>query len=151
MERELNRFQDLPEEVQVFKRRSILLDDVLKDRDRLAKRVEQTRGLDEELLLLKQKSERVPAITESPADWQLSLRQVDELERQLKVANRDVQLAEDELDSTRSKCTMAEIEALNQKTESDTLRSRIVCMEHEMESLKSMCQEQEVLQMEKDR
>ncbi|KAH1024707.1 uncharacterized protein LOC109538520 isoform X1 [Dendroctonus ponderosae] len=134
LERELNRFQDLPEDVELFKRRSVLLDDVLKDRDRLAKRVEQTRGLDEELLLLKQRSERV-----------------DELERQLKLANKDVQLAEDELDSMRSKCTMAEIEALNQKTESDTLRSRIVCMEHEMESLKSLCQEQEVLQIEKER
>jgi len=59
LEKELNAYHDLPEDVEVFKRRSVLLDDVLKDRDRLAKRVEQMRGLDEELLALKQKAERV--------------------------------------------------------------------------------------------
>lgn len=59
LEKEVNAYHDLPEDVEVFKRRSILLDDVLKDRDRLAKRVEQMRGLDEELVALKQKAERV--------------------------------------------------------------------------------------------
>lgn len=59
LERELNSYRDLPEDVEVFKRRSVLLDDVLKDRDRLAKRVEQSRGMDEELMLFKQKAERV--------------------------------------------------------------------------------------------
>lgn len=77
--------------------------------------------------------------------------QVDDLERQLRLATKEVQQAEDELDSMRNKCTMAEIDSLNQKTETETLKSRIVCMEHELESYKSMCKEQELLQIEKER
>lgn len=77
--------------------------------------------------------------------------QVDELERQLRLATKDVQVAEDELDNMRNKCALAEIETMNHKTESDTLRSKIFCMEHEMESLKSMCKEMEILQIEKNR
>ncbi|XP_066255166.1 myosin-2 heavy chain-like [Euwallacea similis] len=132
LERKLNDHHDVPEGTEGFNRRSVLLDDVLEDLR--AGKMEQSPALDEQLVQFKQKADRV-----------------DELERLLRLAAKDVQLAEDELDSTQTKCAMAEIEALNRRTETETLKSKIVCMEHEMESLKSMCKVQEELRREKDR
>ncbi|XP_060518388.1 uncharacterized protein LOC132697113 [Cylas formicarius] len=133
-ERQLMAYNYLPDDVEVFKERSLLLVDVIQDRDRLAKRVEQLRGTEEELLVLRSKASRV-----------------DELERQLRLTTRELQLTEDELDNMRNKCTFAEIEVMNQKCETDTLKSKMVCMEQEVETLRSICKDQEILQLEKER
>ncbi|XP_066143432.1 golgin subfamily A member 4-like isoform X3 [Euwallacea fornicatus] len=129
LERKLNDHHDLPEGTVDFQFKSVLIDDVLEDLH--AGRVAQCPALNEQLLQFKQKANK--------------------LERQLRLATENVQSAEDDLDSMRTKCAMAEIEAWNQRTETETLKSKIVCMEQEMESLKTMCKDQEALQMEKDR
>lgn len=133
LERELYAYNDLPEDIEVFKQRSLLLDEVLQDRDRLSRRVEQLRGIDEEVIALRKKAARV-----------------DDLEEKLKAAMKEKIVAEDELEVMRCKSTTAEIDALNQKTESDTLRSKVVCMEQEVESLKCVCKEKERLKCERD-
>ncbi|KAJ8920783.1 hypothetical protein NQ315_004924, partial [Exocentrus adspersus] len=133
LERELYAYNDLPEDIEVFKQRSLLLDEVLQDRDRLSKRVEQLRGVDEEILALRKKAARV-----------------DELEGKLKYVLREKNAAECDLEVMRCKSTSAEIDALNQKTESDTLRSKLVCVEQEVESLKCVCKEKERLKYERD-
>ncbi|CAH1961199.1 unnamed protein product [Acanthoscelides obtectus] len=133
LEKELSEYTDLPEDIEVFKQRSLLLDEVLQDRDRLARRVEQVRGLEDEVYNLRKKATRV-----------------DEMEENLAMANKQNKLLEDELEHVRCKLSYAEIEALNSKTEGDTLRSKLVCMEHEMETFRSQNKDREMLKQERD-
>ncbi|VEN54836.1 unnamed protein product, partial [Callosobruchus maculatus] len=133
LEKALSQYTDLPEDVEVFKQRSLLLDEVLQDRDRLSRRVEQVRGIEDEVYNLRKKAARV-----------------DELEENLTMANKQNKLLEDELEHARCKCSYAEIDALNSKAEGDTLRSKLVCMEHEMEMLRSQNKDRERLKQERD-
>nr|CAH7763215.1 unnamed protein product [Callosobruchus chinensis] len=123
LEKVLSQYTDLPEDVEVFKQRSLLLDEVLQDRDRLSRRVRN----------LRKKAARV-----------------DELEENLAMSNKQNKMLEDELEHVRCKCSYAEIDALNSKAEGDTLRSKLVCMEHEMETLKSQNKDRENLKQERD-
>ncbi|KAG5880211.1 hypothetical protein JTB14_019002 [Gonioctena quinquepunctata] len=133
LEKQLYAYNDLPEDVEVFKQRSMLLDEVLLDRDRLSKRVEQLRGIDEEVYNLRKKSIRV-----------------EELQESLSNLTKEKKRTEEDLDHMRCRCSVAEIEAFNEKAEGDTLRSRITCLEHEVESLKCMCKDKERLKQERD-
>lgn len=80
----------------------------------------------------------------------LKAARVDELEEKLATIKKDKTIAEEELEHYKCKCSLSDIEALNQKSECDALRSKVVCMEHEMESLKCMCKDKERMKHERD-
>lgn len=133
LEKQLYSYKDIPEDIEVFKQRSMLLEEVLQDRDRLSKRLEDLRGLDEEVYGLRKKAMRC-----------------DELQDQLfKITKERTQIEED-VELFKCRCSYAEIEALNHKAEGDGLRSKLACMEHEVESLKCLCKDQERLKQERD-
>ncbi|CAH1280640.1 unnamed protein product [Diabrotica balteata] len=133
LEKQLYAYSYLPEDVEIFKQRSMLLDDVLEDRDRLSQKVEELRSLDQEVTILKKKACRVT-----------------ELEDNLLKMSKEKALLEEEMNELREKCSAVEIENYNKHAEGDTLRSRLICMEHEMESLKYLCEDKECLILEKN-
>ncbi|XP_072389008.1 uncharacterized protein [Diabrotica undecimpunctata] len=133
LEKQLYAYSYLPEDVEIFKQRSILLDDVLEDRDRLSQKVEELRCLDQEVTILKKKACRVA-----------------ELEDNLLRMSKEKALIEEEMNELRERFSAVEIENYNKQAEGDTLRSRLICMEHEMESLKYLCEDKECLILEKN-
>uniref|UniRef100_A0A6P7FWM8 Uncharacterized protein LOC114333528 n=1 Tax=Diabrotica virgifera virgifera TaxID=50390 RepID=A0A6P7FWM8_DIAVI len=133
LEKQLYAYSYLPEDVEIFKQRSLLLDDVLEDRDRLSQKLEELRGLDQEVTILKKKAGRVA-----------------ELEDNLLKLSKEKALIEEEMNELRERFSAVEIENYNKQAEGDTLRSRLICMEHEMESLKYLCEDKECLILERD-
>ncbi|XP_056633910.1 centromere-associated protein E-like [Diorhabda sublineata] len=133
LEKELCIHTYSPHDVEMFRQRSLLLEEVLKDRDRLSQKVEQLRSLDQEVHSLKKKAARV-----------------DELECCVMKLNRSKSFMEEEIIQLTRKLSDAEEGDFHKKAEVDILRSKVVCMEHEIESLKSMCEDKERLKSERD-
>ncbi|CAH1185900.1 unnamed protein product [Phyllotreta striolata] len=133
LEVELKSYAYILEDVDVLKQRSLLLDDVLRDRDRLSKRVEELRDLNQEIITLRKKALRI-----------------DQLEDDLRKVVRDKRIAEEEIERLRGKCSLAEIESFTHKAEGEELRSKVNCMEHEIETLKCVSMERQRLLEERN-
>ncbi|XP_056647336.1 uncharacterized protein LOC130451999 [Diorhabda sublineata] len=133
LEKELCLYTYSLNDVEVLRQRSLLLEEVLIDRERLSQKVEQLGILDQEIHKLKKKA----AI-------------VDELENCVLKMRREKNFLEIELNQLKRKLSIVEGDEFNRKAERDILRSKIVCMEQKITNLKSLCEDKERLRVERD-
>ncbi|KAJ8954424.1 hypothetical protein NQ318_011099 [Aromia moschata] len=134
LEKELLQYQDLPDDIDVYRDRSKMLDSALEERDKMNVKVEQMKDLENELNYLRKKAARV-----------------DELEQELKFYSKNDTNANIELRKTKSRCSCLERELQNVKMERDTMGKRIEHMKREMDILRSKSKEAEMLKLERDR
>ncbi|XP_057671291.1 uncharacterized protein LOC130903042 isoform X3 [Diorhabda carinulata] len=133
LEKELCLYTYSLKDVEVLRQRSLLLEEVLTDRERLSQKVEQLGILDQEIHNLKKKA----AI-------------VDELENCVLKMRREKNFLEIELNQLKRKLSIVEGEEFNRKAEREILESKIVCMEQKITNLKSLCEDKERLRVERD-
>ncbi|KAJ8979029.1 hypothetical protein NQ317_003132 [Molorchus minor] len=134
LEKELSKYQNLPDDVEVYRDRSKMLDSALEERDRMNKKVDQMKDLENELNYLRKKAARV-----------------DELEQELKFYTKHDINSTIEMKKTKSRCTCIERELQNVKMERDSMGKRMEHMRKEMDVLKSKSREAEILKVERDK
>ncbi|KAJ8950847.1 hypothetical protein NQ314_007769 [Rhamnusium bicolor] len=134
LEKELLQYRDLPEDVDVYRNRSKMLDSALEERDKMGKKIEQIKDLENELNELRKKAARV-----------------DELEQELIYYSKSDRAAGIELSKTKSRCGCLERELQNVRMERDSMAKRIECLKREVDNLKSKSKEAEILKLERDR
>ncbi|KAJ8920804.1 hypothetical protein NQ315_004945 [Exocentrus adspersus] len=134
LENELLKYRELPEDIDVYRNRSKMLDSALEERDKMSKKVDQMKGMEDELNQLRKRSSRV-----------------DELEEELKSFNRNDKNIGSELKKTKSRCCCLEKELQNVKMERDSMRTRIEYMKKEIETLRAKSKEAEIYKLERDK
>ncbi|XP_023311145.1 ELKS/Rab6-interacting/CAST family member 1-like [Anoplophora glabripennis] len=134
LEKELLQYRDLPEDIDVYRNRSKMLDSALEERDKMSKKVEQLKEMEDELNQLKKKSSRV-----------------DQLEEELKLYSKNDKNIGSELKKATSRCTCLEKELENVKMERDSMRTRIEYMKKEIDILRAKSKESEVFRVERDK
>lgn len=134
LEKELLQYQDLPEDIDVYKDRSKMLDNALEERDILRKQVEEMQKKLKETEDLRRKADRV-----------------DELESILNRVNKNGRTSDYELQRTISKCCCLEKDLQNSKHEKDAACKRIEYMQKELDQLRARAKETEMLRLERDR
>lgn len=118
------------EEFKIYKYRSQLLDEILRDRDRLSKKLEEYSKTIEDYSYIKERNKRM-----------------NDLEDQLELALKEKLSMEEELELMKCKFLYMELDLLNRKAEVDNLNSKISCLEQEKEFL---VEEKEKLKQEND-
>lgn len=134
LEKELVQYRDLPEDIEVYRNRSKMLDSALEERDKMSKKIEQIKEMEDEMNQLRKRSARV-----------------DELEEELKSFSKNDKNIGSELKKTKSRCTCLEKELQNVKMERDSMRTRIEYMKKEIEMLKGKSKEAEIYKVERDK
>nr|XP_023028983.1 intracellular protein transport protein USO1-like [Leptinotarsa decemlineata] len=134
LEQEAKEKMEVPEDYEIYKNRSDMLDKALAERDEMQKKVDKMKQLEMQLEELREKAERT-----------------DELEKTLKYYNKNDRNTDYELKRTQSKCICLEKEQQNLRCERDSMCKRIEAMNNELESLRSKAKEAEMLKLERDR
>ncbi|CAH1175728.1 unnamed protein product [Phaedon cochleariae] len=134
LQKELLQYRDLPEDFEIYKNRSDMLDNALAERDQMQFKIEKMKEMEKELEELKAKADRA-----------------DELEKTLKYYSKTDKTSDFEMKRTQSKCLCLEKELQNSKCEKDAMCKRIELMKNELDSLRCKATEAEMLRLERDR
>lgn len=141
LESELSQFGQIPEEIEIIRERSRILDDIIVERDSLHTRLNKMKGLEDELLKLKKKATRVDELE----------KQIEALRKQLGQTKRSSQA---EICGAKNQKDNIYRELENVKAERDMLRMKLAdtaTQDQEIERLRYRAKEAEVLRIERDR
>lgn len=130
LENELLQYGDLPQEIEVFRERSKILDNVIEERDSLHKRLKELEGLEDEVMELKKRADLADRLQ----------KELDALRGKLDTETRSRRASEEAVRS------LGDI-----GNERDMLLRQLEAMQQEMERLKYRANEADALRMERDR